>query len=113
MHLPVRSMSRRSISGTIPRGNRNYCDRVHIRSVQPVLAIASSLLIYAPRSLFSRLGLVTWRWPYSIKSAQKMEGANEFHVELCTIMVFCRPNQVIGRRDSCSCRPERSDRPEE
>jgi hypothetical protein len=41
------------------------------------------------------------------------EGANEFHVELCTIMVFCRPNQVIGRRDSCSCRPERSDRPEE
>jgi hypothetical protein len=39
--------------------------------VQPVLAIASSLLIYAPRSLFSRLGLVTWRWPYSIKSAKR------------------------------------------
>jgi hypothetical protein len=45
---------------THARGNRNVVDRAHTRSMKPALAIASSLLIYASRSLFSRLGLVTW-----------------------------------------------------
>jgi hypothetical protein len=30
------------------------------RAMKPALAIAPSVLIYAPGSLFSRLGLVTW-----------------------------------------------------
>jgi hypothetical protein len=77
------------------------------------------LVISASRSLFLRLGLVTWRcgnsrlsialqtsfirkfghrrrsptspesYSYYASNQPKTEGANEFHAELHTIMVFC------------------------
>jgi hypothetical protein len=73
------------------RGNRNVADRAHHQSDE-----ASAGNRTERANLCPRLALLT-PWSSHMVMAvfrqisQETEGANEFHTELHTIMVFCRP----------------------